>query len=36
MKWRLKQLRVLALSLMGTGLALWSSPWSIVLLRIWQ
>jgi hypothetical protein len=33
MKCTLKQLRALALWLMGTGLALWSSWWSMVLLR---
>ena len=32
----LKQLQVLALCLMWTGLALWSSRWSTVLLRILQ
>jgi hypothetical protein len=36
MKCTLKQLRVLALCLMGTGLALSSSRWSTVLLRILQ
>jgi hypothetical protein len=34
MKWTLKQLQVLALCLMWMGLALWSSRWSTVLLRV--
>jgi hypothetical protein len=36
MKRTLKQLQSLALCLMSTGLTLWSSRWSGVLLRILQ
>jgi hypothetical protein len=36
MKFRLKQLQLFALCLMWMGLALWSSRWSTVLLRMLQ
>jgi hypothetical protein len=36
MKFTLKQLQVLALCLIGMGLALWSSRWTIALLRSLQ